>query len=980
MMKSTKLIRQIVALSLSICLVLPGAVDAAGKKGKKNFNAGVKYSAQQQWDLAAQEFALAVAADPDNAEYRANYVRSLMQASMMFAKRGDALAEQNDYASAFSAYRQAFAYDATNEVAKVKMQRMIDMQKVAAGGGEAISFNAHTGNIQQTSGDVRIAYRPRVGEVQKKIEIKQLSLKSSVASIGKTLGLNMIFDESVKDAPFSIDLQDVSFARALDLIFLQNKLTFEVVDRKTLFIYADNPTNKQRFERFMIKTFYLNNTKHDVVRTALQTFIGAAGGGRIVISIDTLNAVLVRATAGELQMLQEIINGIDKNRAEVVIDVNIYEISRTDALQLGNQVALTPQQVSETKFDTQGQPVTVQTGQSTSLQNLGGLGQAGVAMLAGSTFVPFLAGIGTLFGMPPTGVSMLQAQGRSRLLYSSQVHALDGQQNQTKLGQSVPVRTGTNYGYGGGAAVITTGGNQSGQAAANPNAVGFNSGLFDNIQYKDVGLVIDVVPTITNEGYVEIKMKLESSSVEDSGETANLTPTFAQRSLSTTARVMDGVTAVVGGVRQDNKGTARATVPFVGMVPILGRFFSTPRDASRETDLVITVTPHILRAPEIKQEDHLAQVAGPMQGGIPRSLEDVLQAVKEDEDQEKRMIAKQGPSATQSAPAGVTTINATTAVNTVSGASAAASPAPLSAPPINIQTLQTQPNNTTLQGASVQEAAFNRRGEQPATLEDPPVAAANSAAAEEAGKKAEGEKPASTEKAGEPRSEAEKLAKQMQELNQSIEAPSTPVPPAKVVAPELSDYTKERLEKIRAEELKRAKEQKAEGTAEIPEEYRNPKGPQQPVSRAVVRPANRAGAPDTTATMSVTLKSTGKPQVGKPVFVEVGGVGSTPVSGGLLVLKFDPAKLQVKSVRTGKAAGANATVIHEVSGGDLRLTLTSLEEKALTSSDTLVVVEFVPLDAGDSQIEVKIAESKMRFLTNAVAQLAAQPLKLQIVK
>ncbi|MEP7272033.1 MAG: hypothetical protein ABI882_11055, partial [Acidobacteriota bacterium] len=159
-MKSQILIRKALVLSLSICLILPGTAFGMGKKGKKNFNEGVKYAAQQQWDQAAQEFALAVAADPENSEYRANYLRSLMQASLMFAKRGDVLNEQAAYADAYNAYRQAYAYDPSNEVARVKMQRMLDMQKSAAGLGEAETYNPHTGNIQQTSNEVRVAYKP----------------------------------------------------------------------------------------------------------------------------------------------------------------------------------------------------------------------------------------------------------------------------------------------------------------------------------------------------------------------------------------------------------------------------------------------------------------------------------------------------------------------------------------------------------------------------------------------------------------------------------------------------------------------------------------------------------------------------------------------------------------------------------------------------------------------------------------------------
>jgi general secretion pathway protein D len=109
---------------LTVTLVLPAtALAGFDGNGKKNFKEGVKYAANQQWDLAAQEFALAVAAAPDNAEYRAHYMRSLMQASIMYVKRGDTLAEQNDYASAYNQYRLGYNYDPSNELAKVKMQR-----------------------------------------------------------------------------------------------------------------------------------------------------------------------------------------------------------------------------------------------------------------------------------------------------------------------------------------------------------------------------------------------------------------------------------------------------------------------------------------------------------------------------------------------------------------------------------------------------------------------------------------------------------------------------------------------------------------------------------------------------------------------------------------------------------------------------------------------------------------------------------------
>ena len=174
---------------------------------------------------------------------------------------------------------------------------------------------------------------------------------------------------------------------------------------------------------------------------------------------------------------------------------------------------------------------------------------------------------------------------------------------------------------------------------------GFGGGLgagIDSIQYRDVGLVIEATPTITNEGYVEVKMKFETSDVAASGSTSELTPTFTQRSMQTVARIKDGVTSVVAGVNQQNKGDSRATIPILGMVPILGRLFTTPNQNSSQTDLIITVTPHIVRSAGITQKDYLAIYAGgngAAGGSLPPSVEDVVYRAQQEEEQERRLIA-----------------------------------------------------------------------------------------------------------------------------------------------------------------------------------------------------------------------------------------------------------------------------------------------------------------------------------------------------
>ncbi len=613
---------------------------------KKHFQEGMKQEALQRWEVAAQEFALAAAAEPDNTEYRLHLLRALQKASLMFASRGDALVAQQDFASAHTAYSQAFTLDPTNELARVKMERMSEQQRRPSSAGK---YEIVTASATSSSADIKSPRSSRSGDLLQTVNFQATDLRQVIEFMAEKLELNVLFDESFKNDPnFRFKLSNVTMARALDLALAQTRHTFEQVERRTILIYADNPTNRQRVEQMLVKTFYLGNADLEQARTLLQAISGAQ---HQVIPVKQINALIVRDTASNLRMMQELLDSIDKNRAEVVIDVDIYEVSRNTSLEIGNQLALGAQPVTETRFDAQGNPVTVTRGQSSSLGNLGGIGRAGIAAIAGTTVSPVRGGVGTVLGLPPSSLRLVQSKGQSRLLASSQIHALDGEQNQTKVGRSVPVRLGTSVipGYPAlpaqGAAGQVAGAVQS--LLGGGYGGGFSSGGFDSIQYRDVGLVIDVTPAISKEGHVQIKMKLESTSVEASGADINLTPSFTQRSLTTVARVMDGKTAVVAGIKQEAKGDSRAGLPIIGLLPVLGRFFSTPRQTSNLSDIIITVTPHILRAPKINQEDHLARSGGSQKGGVLPTIEEVvLRAQTEDDDDRQRRGQERRPQPT----------------------------------------------------------------------------------------------------------------------------------------------------------------------------------------------------------------------------------------------------------------------------------------------------------------------------------------------
>lgn len=996
-MNTNIMTRRILALLLSICLVLPGTA-LAGDKGKKNFNEGKKYEATQQWDLAAQAYALAVSADPNNPEYRLRYLRALQQASLMYVQRGDALAEQNDFAGAYTAYRAAYQYDQGNEVARIKMERMLDQQKAVAGGLEP-SQTTTSGNVKPTT-FVEIKNAPRSREALIDVQYNT-NFKSVAKTLAKQLDLNIIFDKDVKDDKVDIELKDVTVAKAFDFVLMMTKHTFEQLDRRTIMVYQDNATNKPRFEKLYVKTFYLGNINAQQARSAvnlilgpsrqaqeLQQSAGPGGGG----GSSSSNVLLVKATPQELQLVQDMLEMLDKNKNEVVLDVEIYEVSHDSMLQIGNQFAASQGlNVTNTYEDkTTGEIKSYNSGTTSSFGDIGGFGRRVISHdSSGKEIVSFIGGFagqalapipfaGTLLGIPPSTLSMLQSKGNSRLLHKTQIHVLDGQQNVTKVGRSVPVRLGSTYGYGGGGygglgglgtgvGTINGGtGSTIGNVAA---GLGLGGGYgypgIDSIQYKDVGLVIDAKPLITNEGYVEIQMKFETSDVLASGSDVNLTPTFTQRSLQTTARIKDGVTAVVAGVNQDSKGESRAGIPVLGMVPILGRLFTTPRQDSRQSDIVITVTPHIVRSAGISAKDYLALRAGsgqPGQGGLAPSVEDVLYRAQMEEEQERRLVAlEQAPqqqtvqltpnnqvAGNQTTPAGQRTqpqIQTTSNPNNGAPATPPAT-APRQTPKkldeTNLIKVPTSGNSSSPQSPDPQPRQFY--DSQPIQQPENPNPPTGGASGE--GEGATGDK-------------------EKKELGDgAVVGPENAVPQATVRMNVESDEIKRKREIMRKEyEAQMKREADAAKGART-----QPQAAPQPSDFVGVNPSGGKveRALPTTMNNGRKVNFTLSPapirqQIGKTFSMTVEANGQGEMVGADLALRFDDKKLQVKSVRGGDLFGQQPELSYDVDKGVLKVKINSAKKTPVSAKGHVLVIEFAALAEGESQVVFNNSDTKINL-------------------
>lgn len=609
--------RFFVSILLLCSLMSPVAVLAMD--GKKHFKQGMKHEVAEEWDKAAEEFALAVAQNPKNPEYRLHLVRALFNASQQYMRAGTTAAKEQDYETAYTAFRKAYAFDPTNELAKSEMDRMVRLQKAAnEGNGVSNGANGTNGLKLVPTGYVQPPLPPQ--QVPQKMErLRDLSfpsgvdLKSIIKDLARDLDLNVLFDsESFRgaDRKTVIDLKNVTAARALDYVFLQEGLFFQKVGPRTILVASQQ--RRQNFQQLVLRTFYLANAAPKEVAKVVQTAIPAQPGRSqtIVLTDDATNSITVRDTEENIRLIGKLISSLDKDRAEVVMDVAIYEISKTDLMRLGNQIG-----------------GTVGSGGAGSssvnqLTNLGGT-LSGAAPFAGN----FGAGLATAIAsgvlIPSSVITAFQATGNTKLIASTQIHAFNNEDSSARIGQRVPVQT----------AQFVTG---------NTNVPGQNGVVSNVINYEQIGLTLKFKPIVFPNQDVQVAMEIESKDVNQSSN--EFIPIFTERTVKGTARIHNNKTLLLASVAQGSEREGRAGLPVLGWLPIIGRLFTAPTQDNSKIDIVIAVTPRVIRAPAILPEDEAERPTGSL--AVPTS--GLLEAmIIEEEQQELLAAARRLPTAAE---------------------------------------------------------------------------------------------------------------------------------------------------------------------------------------------------------------------------------------------------------------------------------------------------------------------------------------------
>ncbi|MCA1590454.1 MAG: hypothetical protein LC734_08715 [Acidobacteria bacterium] len=346
------------------------------------------------------------------------------------------------------------------------------------------------------------------------------------------------------------------------------------------------------------RTFYLANANPKDIAKVVQTAIPAQPGRSqtLVLEDSSTNSITVRDTEENIKLIGRLISSLDKDRAEVVMDVAIYEVNKTDLLRLGNQI---------------GGTIAGPGGRSINpLDNLGGT-NAGAVPFSGNFAAGLATNIATGLLIPSSVISAFQSRSNTKLVASTQIHAFNNEDSSARIGQRVPVRS---------AQIVTAGGNN------NAGADGFVSNV---VNYEQVGLTLKFKPIVFPNHDVQVAMEIESKAVASGGTFDN--PIFTERTIKGTARVQNNKTLLLASVAQDQQGDGRSGLPILGWIPIIGRLFSTPTKDNQQIDIVIAVTPKVIRAPDILPEDLIERPTGSVVLPTGSSLEAMVLQEERDE-------------------------------------------------------------------------------------------------------------------------------------------------------------------------------------------------------------------------------------------------------------------------------------------------------------------------------------------------------------
>jgi len=531
--------------------------------GYNAFRTGERAESGQNYDKAVAEYLLALSKDPQNVRYRIYLQRARVKASQYHFENAKNLHAAKQYPAAVLEYQMAVQLDPNNQFAATelaKAQREWESIRTAKSDLEKGKEDAQRKRPQPPKLD------PKSREAMSFSFPKPTEFQDICKALSKAFGFNVIFDSQLKEKKITIELKDVKPEQALDSLMQAGGCFYKVLDQSTIIVVPDTQQNRRSYEDLVIQTFYLSNGDVKDVSNVLRSMIEAK---HIGVNPE-LNAIVVRDSVDKVALAAKIIESNDKSRAEVLLNVELMEVDSNKLQEIGAELSAYSGSLTY-------------TGNAASSTTAAGgvrLDQIDLSRKNWNITIPNIA------------YSLLKNTTEATFLAQPQLRISEGEKASLHLGDRVPIVTAQFQ-------TVNTG--------TTGNYMPYNS-----FQYTDVGIKIDIEPRIHHNREVTLKLKVEVSAVSGNVDVGSgqKVPQISTRTIQSVIRLKDGETNLLAGLLRTDKTTGRSGVPWLQDLPLIGSLFSISSNSEKHTDLILSITPQILRMPNITEEDLLPIWAG----------------------------------------------------------------------------------------------------------------------------------------------------------------------------------------------------------------------------------------------------------------------------------------------------------------------------------------------------------------------------------
>jgi general secretion pathway protein D len=560
-----------------LLLVAVSAVASSDKQAKQLFQKGTEAQARQDYIAAYNFYHQAYQLRPSDLTYRtaAEYVRFLAAAS--YVHQGELLTNAGKLQEALTVFEQALAVDPSSFIAqqqanKIRLMIKQSLNPTSTAPPPPSTETGLTRRMEEATGPVELA---PISNTPITLNLTQDS-KTVYESIGRLAGINVLFDPDYTSRRIHVDLNGVTLHEALEITALESKTFWRPVTPNTIFVAADTPAKRKELEQSVIRTFYLNNLAQpnelqdlvNILRTLLDT--------QRLQQFPSQQAIVVRGTPDQIAMAQKLIEDLDKSKPEVVVEIAIMQVTRDKLRNLGiNPPASVSINLQESNATSSSTSATTASGASaTATTSSSTAGQISLNSLGHLNATNFEVTV------PSATANFLMTDSSSKLIQQPEIRASDGQKASLKIGERVPVATGSfQPGIGG---------------------VGINPLVNTQFNYIDVGVNIDITPHVHGLDEVSLKLAMDISAVDSYQNIGGIQqPVIGQRKLENEIRMKEGEVNILGGILEQTVTHSLSGIPGLASIPLFKYLFAEEQKEVNDNEIVFILIPHIVRAQDL---------------------------------------------------------------------------------------------------------------------------------------------------------------------------------------------------------------------------------------------------------------------------------------------------------------------------------------------------------------------------------------------